>query len=296
MMEGTTTNEGFKSGGRHANGVTGITTFDDKEGGGYIDDDPTTTTTMQRQQEREQTIMESSNQRRKRDRRLFSTLYIVLFLSLSGLAFSITKYVQARVKSSASSAEIASSLSLEEIDPNRDPVKYRSDITAILSTVVEFSTLLEGPQKKALDWLVFDDVVLTSTEIEAMMEGIEHSNNNDDDIGVPIFPLVQRYALMVLFFGTNGELWSDKPWSDLTTVNECDFMGVNCGYDHQGEVDGLDLQYRKLRGRLPDEVGLLKQLATVNLMSNNLEGSIPSFFYNELTDLGTYKYIVCSSF
>lgn len=292
MMQGTTTNEG-----RHANGVTGITTFDD-EGGGYIDDDPTTTTTttMQRQQEKEQTV-ESSNQRRKRDRRLFSTLYIVLFLSLSGLAFSITKYVQARVKSTASSAEIASSLSLEEIDPNRDPVRYRSDITAILSTVVEFSTLLEGPQKKALDWLVFDDVVLTSTEIEAMMEGIEHSNNNnDDDISVPIFPLVQRYALMVLFFGTNGELWSDKPWSDLTIVNECDFMGVNCGYGHQGEVDGLDLQYRKLRGRLPDEVGLLTQLATVNLMSNNLEGSIPSFFYNELTDLGTYKYIVCSSF
>jgi hypothetical protein len=248
-----------------------------------------------------------------RNRTLFSTLYVLLLLSMTGLAFSITRYVQAKMRNSgprplpqgvtaptagdvaatpASSSSSSSSYTLEEIDPNRDPIKYRNDIESILSNVVEDSTFLEGAPKKALDWLVFQDLILTSTDIEAMMESIAADDNNDEDsndddnVGVPIFPLVQRYALMVLFFGTSGELWNDKPWSDLVHVHECAFMGVDCD-GSKGQATTLDLQYRKLRGRLPDEAGLLTQLTSVNLMANNLEGSIPSFIYNELTNLGT---------
>ena len=251
-----------------------------------------------------------------RNRTLFFTLYVLLLLSMTGLAFSITRYVQAKMRNSgprsvvpqggltASTAEdvaanptsssSSSSYTLEEIDPNRDPIKYRNDIESILSNVVEDFTFLEGAPKKALDWLVFQDLMLTSMDIEAMMKSIAADDNNDenskddDKVGVPIFPLVQRYALMVLFFGTSGELWNDKSWSDLVHVHECAFMGVDCD-ESQGQALTLDLQYRKLRGRLPDEVGLLTQLTSVNLMANNLEGSIPSFIYNELTNLCTLK-------
>jgi hypothetical protein len=37
---------------------------------------------------------------------------------------------------------------------------------------------------------------------------------------------------------------------------------------------------------LPDDVGLLTQLTSINLRSNILEGSIPSFFFENLTKLG----------
>ena len=252
-----------------------------------------------------------------RNRTLFFTLYVLLLLSMTGLAFSITRYVQAKMRNSgprsvvpqggltastaedvaanptsSSSSSSSSSYTLEEIDPNRDPIKYRNDIESILSNVVEDFTFLEGAPKKALDWLVFQDLMLTSMDIEAMMKSIaaednnDENSNDDDKVGVPIFPLVQRYALMVLFFGTSGELWNDKSWSDLVHVHECAFMGVDCD-DSKGQALTLDLQYRKLRGRLPDEVGLLTQLTSVNLMANNLEGSIPSFIYNELTNLCT---------
>ena len=252
-----------------------------------------------------------------RNRTLFFTLYVLLLLSMTGLAFSITRYVQAKMRNSGprsavpqggltastaedvaanptSSSSSSSSYTLEEIDPNRDPIKYRNDIESILSNVVEDFTFLEGAPKKALDWLVFQDLMLTSMDIEAMMKSIAADDNNDenskddDKVGVPIFPLVQRYALMVLFFGTSGELWNDKSWSDLVHVHECAFMGVDCD-ESKGQALTLDLQYRKLRGRLPDEVGLLTQLTSVNLMANNLEGSIPSFIYNELTNLCTLK-------
>lgn len=94
---------------------------------------------------------------------------------------------------------------------------------------------------------------------------------------------------MVLFFGTNGELWADTPWSELTTFNECKFAGVRCSStgNDEGQVDVLDLEYRKLRGRLPDETGLLTKLTTANFQANNLEGSIPSFIFNKMTDLET---------
>ncbi|MGK3760286.1 MAG: hypothetical protein ACI8RD_012603 [Bacillariaceae sp.] len=281
---------------------------DDYNGGdddveNFIDDPLSPSPNMITYQPSEQE--EEQQKHRNRDRTLFFTLYVLLLLSMAGLTFSITRYVQAKMRNNGPrsapttggmatnpASSSSSSYTLEEIDPNRDPIKYRNDIEFILSNFVEDTTFFLGAPKKALDWLVFQDLVLTSADIEAMMDSIAADDNNDeksnddDDVGVPIFPLVQRYALMVLFFGTNGELWNDEPWSDLVHVHECNFMGVDCD-GNKGQALNLDLQYRKLRGRLPDEVGLLTQLTSVNLMANNLEGSIPSFIYNELTNLGT---------
>eukprot|EP00536_Pseudo-nitzschia_multiseries_P009963 jgi/Psemu1/202069/e_gw1.290.19.1 len=71
----------------------------------------------------------------------------------------------------------------------------------------------------------------------------------------------------------------------MVGVHECKFTGIEC--DSEGRVTVVDLGYRKLRGRLPDEVGMLSKLTAVNLMGNNLEGTIPSFVYNKLTNLGS---------
>ena len=270
--------------------------------------------------DKEQHFAEETNENNTRnwDRPLFITLYVMLFLATSGLAFSITRYVQARksnrpptmpsqattttitddgttgpISNSLDGSSNTSPTTLAEVDPDRDPVVYRSDIEYILSAETEDNNpinFLEGAQKKAIDWLVYKDLVLNSSEVHEMVEFIENENENTEVEAaaapvVPTFPLVQRYAMMVLFFGTNGELWSEKSWSDMVNLHECKFLGVDC--DLEGQAVNLNLAFRKLRGRLPDEVGMLTKLTSVNFLGNRLEGSIPSFIYNKLTNLGT---------
>mmetsp|Transcript_16575 Transcript_16575/g.38299 ORF Transcript_16575/g.38299 Transcript_16575/m.38299 type:complete len:567 (+) Transcript_16575:117-1817(+) len=226
------------------------------------------------------------------DRPLFMTLYAILFLAITGLGFSVTRYVQVKrnVRSSQSSQEIASdnntlSATAEDTDLDRDPVAYRSDIEYILSSeIYQDSTIsfLQGSQKKAIVWLVYEDRVLSTTKIREMVDYMKSNNTGNDDV-VPTFPLVQRYAMMVLFFETNGELWSERSWAESTNLNECKFVGVEC--DMEDRVVVLDLALRKLRGRLPEEVGLLTRLESASFLSNSLEGTIPSFIFNKLTNL-----------
>ena len=100
-------------------------------------------------------------------------------------------------------------------------------------------------------------------------------------------PLYQRYAMMVLFFATNGELWNGPPWTEETDIHECDFLGVDCDLDRV--VIGLDMTRRQLRGRLPDELGtMLTNLRMLKLDQNSLEGSIPAPYFDGLSNLGTW--------
>lgn len=233
------------------------------------------------------------------DRPLFFVLYLMLALATSGLAFSIVRYVQVqnnghmrqgsyppKTNKDQSSSAIASRpqkatpVPQAEADPNRDPAAYRSDIEYILSAEIDggcSKNFLEGAQKRAIDWLVYQDIVLTSSKVKAMVESIDNGGES------PSFPIVQRYALMVLFFQTNGELWLDKSWTSMVDIHECKFMGIEC--DSEGQVIVLDLAFRKLRGRLPDEVGLLTNLLFLNVKNNYLEGTVPSVIYNKLTNL-----------
>ncbi len=230
--------------------------------------------------------------------RLFLVLYTILLLSIVFLVVALTRYIRVKrsvvpipVSQDAASAELLSPV--EAADPDRDPVTYRSHIEEILVRELhdECSTnFLEGPQKMAIDWLVYEDVVLNSTQIGNMAVGYDLE---------PAFPLVQRYALMVLFFATSGELWSGAPWNLMVDIPECRFMGIECDMD--GRVLLMDLGFRKLRGRLPEEVGMLINLRSFSVLSNSLEGTIPSFLYNRLTNLGKLfgngmKHFVASSF
>eukprot|EP00537_Pseudo-nitzschia_pungens_P010249 CAMPEP_0172388326 /NCGR_PEP_ID=MMETSP1061-20121228/5454_1 /TAXON_ID=37318 /ORGANISM="Pseudo-nitzschia pungens, Strain cf. pungens" /LENGTH=547 /DNA_ID=CAMNT_0013118197 /DNA_START=24 /DNA_END=1667 /DNA_ORIENTATION=+ len=238
-------------------------------------------------------------------RSLFVTLYTMLLLATAGLAYAVTRYIQ--VKKSAhilrssqgtgtateelTDIDSSSPKTLAEVDPNRDPASYRSDIEYILSREIDgdcSTNFLEGAQKRAIDWLVFDDFVLKSKAVRKMVESLEaiaESNAAESKDSIPTFPLLQRYALMVLFFETNGELWSEQPWTEMVGTEECKFGGVECGLE--GHVEVLDLGFRKLRGRLPREVGMLSKLTSMNVMGNNLEGTIPSFIYHKLTNLAS---------
>jgi len=226
---------------------------------------------------------------------LYKTLCVILFLAIGGIVFSLIRYTQVSksVDSQPSLQETEGNTDLESVamvDPNRDPIAYKRDIEYILSSEVRDDFVInffEGFQKEAIDWLVFEDLTLTSTKIRAMVESM---NSNFTSGGlVPTFPLLQRYALIALFFGTNGELWSESPWTDMKNISECEFEFEGVGCDEEGQVTNLTLAFRKLRGRLPEDCGLLTNLESAVFSGNSLEGTIPSFIYKKLSNLGRFS-------
>ena len=121
-----------------------------------------------------------------------------------------------------------------------------------------------SPQSKALEWLEFQDTCLKSP-----------SDPN----------LLQRYALLVFAYATNGQFWRGiQPWFDLYDQHECTFQGVTC--NSQLQVTTIELSLRKLTGTLPEEIGLLTELTSFHASQNSLEGTMPQAIFEKLIKLG----------
>ncbi len=228
---------------------------------------------------------------------LFATLYAALACAIIFLAVALTRYIQFKrsiapppspliLPENDATPNIVSDISAEiELITDNDPIGNRTNIEFILTVDLHTEcsrAFFQGPQKMAIDWLVYEDRVLNATHISEMAES-RGINGKGIEEPISAFPLIQRYALMVLFFGTGGELWSGEPWNSLVDVPVCKFEGVEC--DQEGKIIMLTMQFRKLRGRLPEELGMLTDLRILAVNNNKLEGSIPSFIYNRLTGL-----------
>jgi len=88
---------------------------------------------------------------------------------------------------------------------------------------------------------------------------------------------VQRFALTVLYYSTNGptswKLDNDASW--LLNSTECDWgvPDVRCTND---VADWISLYDDGLSGTIPGEIGLLNLLGSVSLSVNILVGTIPT--------------------
>jgi hypothetical protein len=152
---------------------------------------------------------------------------------------------------------------------NWDSEERFFDLTVMLNQVSDPVAFLDpkSPQSQALDWLVFEDLLLESA--------LDYN-------------VLQRYALIVLAFATNADIWRGiEAWYKLPDKHECTFVGVDCNADL--EVTGISLSIRKLTGRLPDEIGLLTTLTSLDISRNSLEGKIPASVFEKLTKLGTFQ-------
>jgi len=152
-------------------------------------------------------------------------------------------------------------------------VNFRTAL-AIHSDPTKFSDP-STPQSRALNWLVFEDLTVD----DDVSEGSEQQR------------LLQRYAMMVLFYACSGEDWRGLlvPLDEQPDVHECDFLGVKCGNEtaeKKETIVELDLPNQRMVGPVPDEIGLLTSLQFLNLADNFLEGTIPDVIYTKLTDLG----------
>jgi hypothetical protein len=123
------------------------------------------------------------------------------------------------------------------------------------------------PQSQALLWLVDKDATLSHFTIDETQ-------------------LAQRYALLVLFYACGGEQWQgfEATLDKLGSVDTCSLGEfVTC---KGNQVVGLDLAERRLIGQLPDEIGLLTNIQTLNLIDNFLKGTIPKTISGTLSNLG----------
>jgi len=83
--------------------------------------------------------------------------------------------------------------------------------------------------------------------------------------------LVQRYALLTLWFSSNGLSWGDSSaW--LTFQNECTWFGVSCV---KNVVSKIELDQNNLEGSLPADISLLTSLTSLRITVNTLRGRLP---------------------
>ena len=85
--------------------------------------------------------------------------------------------------------------------------------------------------------------------------------------------LNQRFALVTLYYATQGEDWIDNAgW--LVDADECTWAKVTCNANSQ--VANLTLQNNALNGTLPEELRVLQVLQALDVSANYLTGTIPA--------------------
>lgn len=95
-------------------------------------------------------------------------------------------------------------------------------------------------------------------------------------------PRAEFDALVAFYESTNGDEWTDKRlW--MSDAPPCEWYGVGC---EGGHVVSLTMNWNKVSGPLPAELGDLSELQTLVLYYNNLSGPLPPEL-GELQELHT---------
>jgi len=84
----------------------------------------------------------------------------------------------------------------------------------------------------------------------------------------------QRDILRIFYESTSQRGWSGGSDWDDSTKDVCQMTGITCD-DHENIIK-IGLKNRNLSGTIPDAIGFLSFLETLDLSDNNLEGFIPS--------------------
>jgi len=163
---------------------------------------------------------------------------ILIFASAGGFLYSLGAPAQDQ-------PEDLSVTTIPTMSPSTD-----MNITEQIFSLSGNATLDTGsPQNKALTWILNDS----------------HDSTR----------LVQRYILMVFYYSMAGDKWTNNNGFG-SAENECDWYGISC----TGEKELLKffLADNGLEGNLPNELGHLSNVMTINFKKNRISGSLPSTF------------------
>ena len=110
----------------------------------------------------------------------------------------------------------------------------------------------------------------------------DFSEDTLDEYSTPAWKIVERYAIAVFYYATNGQGWINQ-YNFLSDSSVCDWhdesstfhFGVRFCTD-DGSVTMLQLPSNNLEGSLPTILGLLSNLSSLDLPDNLVKGTIPS--------------------
>jgi hypothetical protein len=144
-----------------------------------------------------------------------------------------------------------------EYDPN-DPITMQNLPSYTLQALRDTSS----PQSKAFQWSQED------------VQWLEQSSYIEAKI-------LQRFALAVFYFSTQGDAWKNSTSWLAHEVDECNWFSLSkmphiCNNGTAGMIEYLGLRENFLEGSLPPEIGLLEELKGIDLAGNLLQGAIPS--------------------
>ena len=138
----------------------------------------------------------------------------------------------------------------------------------------------QSNHRRAMDWLVDD-------QTKWQQEGKDPLSNEE---------IAERFTLALLYYETQGSGWSEPYKFMDNTLHVCKWRdslrrtfrkGVtSCTDGSSGKrVANLTLWDNKLRGKLPAEIGLLKELTALEAGENKLQGMVPESI-GSLSQLG----------
>ena len=110
---------------------------------------------------------------------------------------------------------------------------------------------------------------LSSLSVLLLASGVAHA----------AIPASERQALLDLYASTDGPGWTTSTNWNGAAGTECTWFGVLCN-GAQTAVWRIHLQSNHLVGPLPATLGNLGSLDVLDLTSNQLSGTIPSFATN----------------
>lgn len=95
-------------------------------------------------------------------------------------------------------------------------------------------------------------------------------------------PEVERQALIELYQATGGDDWVRNDGWLGPEGTECDWFGISCSQHEDGgrRVTGMNLSANNLRGRIPESLGSLPELVSLELNRNRLTGEVPGSLLN----------------
>ena len=167
--------------------------------------------------------------------------------------------------------DVCSSLSETKYTPiKRTDGKRRKVLSTLIgATGLQHFVASGGPRLKAACWLLYDDPAKLSASDKSR--------------------LLERYALLTLYFATNGSSWErSNNW--LTGKHVAKWEGVTVSrptiFSLKRHVTKLELPFNDLnKGILPRELSLLKELRELDLRGNDIQGVMP----NKLSELKHLK-------
>jgi hypothetical protein len=180
----------------------------------------------------------------------------------------------AAMKGGGSSSSAAVTSTVDDNDhsklPDDDNTRIEA-LTAMIEPLAGSKVTKDGtPQRKAIQWLAFTDTARLPLDT------------------TPLDEIIQRYTFVTTYYATGGDDWKVN-YNFLSGANICEWHnkngdeGITC--NEKGYATMLKLGDMNLTGTIPDDVGLLSSLTTLNLEGNLLRGTFPTEI-GFLTNLG----------